>query len=168
MSNNTFDGNDEYLRQQANFEYENYLDGIERERDMHVDDAAMIPVRAAWARAAQLYQDKLNKSIKAANDAKANSIEAAKATNAEKDKIFKYALNRPANNPDVPASIKDILAKRKPFDNIQDLTTKTKKGGKSLVFRKKSNKTKTKKVSRRNRRSRNIRRSRNSRAHERK
>lgn len=43
---------------------------------------------------------------------------------------------------------------------------KDRTGGKSRVFRKKSNKTTTKKVSRRNRRSRNIRR--NSRAHKRK
>lgn len=156
MSNNKLDVNAEYLRQQANLNHQYELEGIKRNEDMLDDDDDMMPVRAAWAHHAQLYQDKLNNSIKAAN--------------AEKDKIFKYALNRPANNQDVPASIKDIIAERKPFDNkrIQDLTTKTNKGGKSRVFRKKSNKTKTKtkKVSRRNRRSRNIRRSRNSRAHE--
>jgi hypothetical protein len=50
----------------------------------------------------------------------------------------------------------------------QAKAAKDRTGGKSRVFRKKSNKTKTKKVSRRSRRSRNIRRSRNSRAHERK
>ena len=149
MSNNTLDVNDnvndEYLRQQANFEHENELDGIEREQDMHDDDARMSPVRKMWDSNRTAYHDRLNKII-----------------NTKKDEILKYALN----HPDGPAS---MIAKITPFDNkrIQSLLTK-RRGGKSRVFRKKSNKTKTKQVSRRNRRSRNIRRSRNSRAHERK
>ena len=146
MSDNTLDVNAEYLRQRANFEHEDYLEGLEREQEMRDADVDMMPVRNIFSN----YSNKINNDI-----------------NTEKDKILKYALNRP----DGPASIKDIIAERKPFDNkrIQSLTKRT-TGGKSRVFRKKSNKTKTKtkKVSCRNRRSRNIRRSRNSRAHKRK
>ena len=150
MSKNTLPGNDklhdndEYLRQQANFEHENELDGIEREQEMLADDARMIPAREMWDSNRTAYHDRLNKII-----------------NTKKDEILKYALN----HPDGPAS---MIAERTPFDNkrIQSLTKR--RGGKSRVFRKKSNKTKTKKVSRRNRHSRNIRRSRNSRAHKRK
>ena len=147
MNDKTLDVNAEYLRQQANFKHEDYLEGLEREQEMGDADVDMMPVRKIFSNYSTEYHNKINKDI-----------------NTEKDKILKFALNRP----DGPVSIKDIIAERPPFDNkrIQSLTTK--KGGKSRVFRKKSNKTKTKKVSRRNRRSRNIRRSRNSRAHERK
>ena len=69
----------------------------------------------------------------------------------EKAKIFSGVLDLARKNPTVLKGIKSL-----------------RRGGKSRVFRKKSNKTKTKKVSRRNRHSRNIRRSRNSRAHKRK
>ena len=139
--NNKLPGNDEYLRQQANFEHEDDLEELQRKQDMHDDDARMSPVREMWDSNRTAYQDKLNKFI-----------EQAKAVKA---KTFSGVLNLARENPDV-------------LEGIKSLTTKTKKGGKSRVFRKKSNKTKTKKVSRRNRRSRNIRRSRNSRAHKRK
>jgi hypothetical protein len=143
MSDNTLDVNAEYLRQQANFEHEDYLEGLQREQEMRDADVDMMPVRKIFADYSTEYHNKINKDI-----------------NTEKDKILKYALNRS----DGLGSIKDIIAERTPFDNkrIQSLTKRT-TGGKSRVFRKKSNK--TKKVSRRNRRSRNIRRSRNSRAH---
>lgn len=140
MSDNTLDVNAEYLRQQANFKHENELDGIEREQEMRDADVEMTPVREMWDSNRTAYQDKLNESIR--------NEKAAKA------KTFSDVLNIARENPTVLEGINSI--------------TKTKKGGKSRVFRKKSNKTKTKKVSRRNRRSRNIRRSRNSRAHKRK
>jgi hypothetical protein len=68
----------------------------------------------------------------------------------EKAKTFSDVLTHARKNPDVLESIKSL--------------TKTKKGGKTRVFRKKT----AKKVSRRNRRSRNIRRNRRSRGHKRK
>ena len=137
MSGNTLDVNAEYLRQQDNFKNEEYLEGLQREQEMRYADVEMTPVRELWKSNRTAYQDRLNKSIGKENEAKA--------------KTFSDVLTHARKNPDV-------------LEGIKSLTIKTRKGGKSRVFRKKSNK--TKKVSRRNRRSRNIRR--NSRAHKRK
>jgi hypothetical protein len=110
---------------------------LAQEADEIQDEDAMDQVRSAWRRHGELYNARLNETI--SKDKAANA------------KTFSDVLTRARENPDVLASIKS-------------LTTKTKKGGKTRVFRKKS----AKKVSRRNHRSRNIRRNRRSRAHKRK
>ena len=107
--------------------------------DAEQDESAMIPVRSAWRHQGELFKTRRNESIRKKKAAEAET--------------FSNVVNLARKNPDVLEGIKSLTKRR---------------GGKSRVFRKKSNKTKTKKVSRRNRRSRNIRRSRNSRAHERK
>ena len=109
---------------------------LAQEVDEIQDEDAMEQVRSAWRRHGELYNARLHESIR--------NEKAAKA------KTFSDVLTHARENPDVLEGIKSL--------------TKTKKGGKTRVFRKKS----AKKVSRRNRRSRNIRRNRRSRAHKRK
>jgi len=107
---------------------------LAQEADKIQDEDAMEQVRSAWRRHGDLYNARLNESMKK-----------------EQAKTFSDVLTHARKNPDV-------------LESIKSLTTKTKKGGKTRVFRKKT----AKKVSRRNRRSRNIRRNRRSRAHKRK
>ncbi len=119
-----------------------YYQNVERpeqlaqEVDKIQDEDAMEQVRSAWRRHGELYNARLHESIR--------NEKAAQA------KTFSDVLTHAREHPVVLESIKSL--------------TKTKKGGKTRVFRKKS----AKKVSRRNRRSRNIRRNRRSRAHKRK
>jgi len=108
---------------------------LAKEADEIQDEEGMVPVREMWDHIRTANQDRLNKSMRKEKEKKA--------------KTFSDVLHLARKNQTV-------------LEGIKSLTTK--KGGKSRVFRKKSNKTKTKtkKVSRRNRRSRN------SRAHKRK
>jgi hypothetical protein len=118
---------------------------LAQEVDKIQDEDAMEQVRSAWRRHGELYNARLHESIRNEKAAQAKTFSDV-LTHARKDLDV---LTHPRENP-VLESIKSL--------------TKTKKGGKTRVFRKKS----AKKVSRRNRRSRNIRRNRRSRAHKRK